>query len=63
MLALYGNTPKESFELLMQEDLMDLDSLMPVMANAHTMNTTEDVGRPSNAEDEDNPMQSGEQES
>lgn len=63
VLALYGNTPKESFELLMQEDLMDLDSLMPVMANAHTMNTTEDVGRPSNAEDEDNPMQSGEQES
>lgn len=62
VLALYGNSPKESFELLLQEDLMDLDSLMPVMANAHTMNTSEDVGRPANKDNPDTPLESGEQE-
>ena len=60
-MALMGHTPLDAINIIKYEDMLGLNTLLQPLMTSHTM-TSEDVGRPSNAESSDTLTTTGEAE-
>ena len=60
-MALMGHTPLDAINIIKYEDMLGLNTLLQPLMTSHTM-TSEDVGRPSNAESGDTLTTTGEAE-